>query len=283
MIKIQSLKIRANAKINLSLSVLGRREDGYHELDTVMQSISLYDTVYIEKSDKITVECGEFGGEDNIAFKTAKTFFKASGINAGAEIKIEKHIPSAAGMGGGSADAAAVLCGLDRLYKTEFPYEKLLNIAVGLGADVPFLIRGGTARAKGIGELLEPLKPIGGCYFLIAKGENKPSTGEMFRRLDSAKYNRPDINKTIFALNSGDLSSVLASMDNSFAALWQESRVKAELLKSKADAVSLSGSGPAWFAVYRDKERAVAAEKALKELKIPCFFCTPENKSLIFE
>lgn len=280
---MQSLKIRANAKINLSLSVLGKREDGYHELDTVMQSISLNDTVYIEKSDKITVECGEFGGEDNIAFKAAEAFFKASGINAGVKIKIEKRIPSAAGMGGGSADAAAVLVGLDKLYEAELSYERLLSVAVKLGADVPFLIRGGTARAKGIGELLEPVKPLCDCYFLIAKGENKPSTGEMFRRLDSAKYNKPDIEKTVSALNSGDVSVVFSSLDNSFAALWQESHVKAELLKTDADGVSLSGSGPAWFAVYRDKEKAVAAEKALKALSIPVFICDPQNKSLIFE
>ena len=280
---MQNLKIKANAKVNLSLSVLGKREDGYHELDTVMQSISLYDTVYIEKSDKIAVECGEFGGEDNIAFKTAAAFFKASGINAGADIKIEKRIPSAAGMGGGSADAAAVLVGLDKLYEAKLSYEKLLKIAVKLGADVPFLIRGGTARAKGIGEILEPIKPIGGCYFLIAKGENKPSTGEMFRLLDSADYNKPDIEKTATAINSQDMVSLLASMDNSFAALWRESRIKAELLKTDADAVSLSGSGPAWFAVYLDKNRAVAAEKALKALEIPAFLCEPENKSLIFE
>ena len=280
---MQSLKIKANAKVILSLSVLGKREDGYHELDTVMQSISLYDTVYIEKSDKIAVECGEFGGEDNIAFKTAAAFFKASGINAGADIKIEKRIPSAAGMGGGSADAAAVLVGLDKLYEAKLSYEKLLKIAVKLGADVPFLIRGGTARAKGIGEILEPIKPIGGCYFLIAKGESKPSTGEMFRLLDSADYNKPDIEKTATAINSQDMVSLLASMDNSFAALWRESRIKAELLKTDADAVSLSGSGPAWFAVYLDKNRAVAAEKALKALNIPAFLCEPENKSLIFE
>ena len=280
---MQSLRIKANAKINLALSVLGKRNDGYHELDTVMQSISLYDTVYIDKSDKITVECGEFGGEDNIAFKTAKAFFKASGINAGANIKIEKRIPSAAGMGGGSADAAAVLVGLNKLYEAELSYEKLLNIALGLGADVPFLIRGGTARAKGIGEILEPLKPIGGCYFLIAKGENKPSTGQMFSLLDTAEYNKPNIEDTVSALNSGNLSAVFSSMDNSFAALWQESPIKSKLLKTKADAVSLSGSGPAWFAVYLDKDRAEAAEESLKELKIPCFLCEPQDKSLIFE
>lgn len=280
---MQSLKIKANAKINLSLSVLGKRNDGYHELDTVMQSISLYDTVYIDKSDKITVECGEFGGEDNIAFKAAAAFFKASGINAGANIKIEKRIPSAAGMGGGSADAAAVLVGLNKLYGSEFSYKKLLNIAVGLGADVPFLICGGTARAKGIGEILEPLKPIGGCYFLIAKGENKPSTGQMFSLLDTAEYNKPNIEDTVSAINSGNLSAVFSSMDNSFAVLWQESPIKSELLKTKADAVSLSGSGPAWFAVYRDKERATAAEKAMKELDISAFLCEPQEKSLIFE
>lgn len=280
---MQSLKIKANAKINLSLSVLGKRADGYHELDTVMQSVSLNDAVYIEKSDKITVECGEFGGEDNIAFKTARAFFAESGIKAGAAIRIEKRIPSAAGLGGGSADAAAVLCGLDRLYETKFSYKKLLNIAVKLGADVPFLIRGGTARARGIGEVLEPLSPLCGCYFLIAKGEDKLSTGEMFSRLDSAQYDKPDIDRTVFALNSGDLSAVLSSMDNSFSELWRESRVKDELLKTKVDAVSLSGSGPAWFAVYLDKDRAEAAEKTLKALNIPVFMCEPQEKSIIFE
>ena len=171
----------------------------------------------------------------------------------------------------------------DKLYEAKLSYEKLLKIAVKLGADVPFLIRGGTARAKGIGEILEPIKPIGGCYFLIAKGESKPSTGEMFRLLDSADYNKPDIEKTATAIKSQDMVSLLASMDNSFAALWRESRIKAELLKTDADAVSLSGSGPAWFAVYLDKNRAVAAEKALKALNIPAFLCEPENKSLIFE
>ena len=280
---MQSLKIKANAKINLSLSVLGKRDDGYHELDTVMQSVSLNDAVYIEKSDKITVKCGEFGGEDNIAFKTARAFFAESGIKAGAAIRIEKRIPSAAGLGGGSADAAAVLCGLDRLYETKFSYKKLLNIAVKLGADVPFLIRGGTARARGIGEVLEPLSPLCGCYFLIAKGEDKLSTGEMFSRLDSAQYDKPDIDRTVFALNSGDLSAVLSSMDNSFSELWRESRVKDELLKTKADAVSLSGSGPAWFAVYLDKDRAETAEKTLKALNIPVFICEPQEKSIIFE
>ena len=280
---MQSLKIKANAKINLSLSVLGKRADGYHELDTVMQSVSLNDAVYIEKSDKITVKCGEFGGEDNIAFKTARAFFAESGIKAGAAIRIEKRIPSAAGLGGGSADAAAVLCGLDRLYETKFSYKKLLNIAVKLGADVPFLIRGGTARARGIGEVLEPLSPLSGCYFLIAKGEDKPSTGEMFSRLDLAVYDKPDIDRTVFALNSGDLSAVLSSMDNSFSELWRESRVKDELLKTKADAVSLSGSGPAWFAVYFDKDRAEAAEKTLKALNIPVFMCEPQEKSIMFE
>ena len=280
---MQSLKIKANAKINLSLSVLGKRDDGYHELDTVMQSVSLNDAVYIEKSDKLTVKCGEFGGEDNIAFKTARAFFAESGIKAGAAIRIEKRIPSAAGLGGGSADAAAVLCGLDRLYETKFSYKKLLNIAVKLGADVPFLIRGGTARARGIGEVLEPLSPLCGCYFLIAKGEDKLSTGEMFSRLDSAQYDKPDIDRTVFALNSGDLSAVLSSMDNSFSELWRESRVKDELLKTKADAVSLSGSGPAWFAVYLDKDRAETAEKTLKALNIPVFICEPQEKSIIFE
>ena len=176
-----------------------------------------------------------------------------------------------------------MLVGLDRLYGTGLSYERLLKIAVRLGADVPFLIRGGTARAKGIGELLEPLKPLENCFIVIAKGEDKPSTGEMFRRLDSAEYEKPDIDKTAAALNSGDFSAVLSSLGNSFAALWQQSEVKKQLLKTGADAVSLSGSGPAGFAGYRDKESATAAQNALKALNISAFICEPQDKSLIFE
>ena len=139
---MNSLEIKAAAKINLSLSVTGIRGDGYHNIDTVMQSVSLYDTLTVSRADKITVECGEMSGERNIAFKAAKLFFEHTGICGGAFIKIEKNIPDGAGLGGGSADAAAVLAGLDRIYNTGLSYETLSGLAARLGADVPFMLRG---------------------------------------------------------------------------------------------------------------------------------------------
>lgn len=280
---MSGLKVTANAKINLSLSVMGRREDGYHNLDTVMQSVSLNDILYIKKSGSISVECQNFGGKDNIAFKAVELFFKESGISGGAEIKIEKRAPSAAGLGGGSADAAAVLVGLDRLYGTDFSYERLCGMAKRLGADVPFLIRGGTQRAEGIGEALTPLKNLSGCYFLIAKSENKISTAEMFKRLDSDFYPKPDIQNTVNAINDGDYYKMTASLGNSFSVIWEGSRIKSLLHETKADGVSLSGSGPAWFAVYRDRNTALTAENTLKKRNIECYLCEPCEKSLIIE
>lgn len=280
---MSGLKLTANAKINLSLSVMGRREDGYHNLDTVMQSVSLNDVLYIKKSGGISVECQSFSGKDNIAFKAAELFFRESGINGGAQIILEKHAPSAAGLGGGSADAAAVLAGLNRLYNTDFSYERLCGMAKSLGADVPFLIRGGTQRAEGIGEILTPLKNLSGCYFLIAKTERKTSTAEMFKKLDYVSYPKPDIKKTVNAINSGDYYKMTASLGNSFSVIWEGSPIKNMLRETKADSVSLSGSGPAWFAVYKDENTAQAAENTLKKRNIECYLCAPCEKSITIE
>ncbi len=279
-LKSKTVKIKANAKINLSLSVLGKRDDGYHEMDTVMQSISLYDNVTIKKAKGITVKCGAMSGEDNIAFKAASLFFKETGISGGAEIKIKKNIPPAAGLGGGSSDAAAVLVGLDILYNTDLSYEKLLELAVTLGADVPFLVKGGTARARGIGEKLEPLKDFKNCYILIAKADNKPSTGEMFKRLDSIDYIKPDIKKTVTAINNEDNNALLSTLENSFYSLWQNTELEERLIKTGADAVALSGSGPSFFAVFFEKSKAKKAENQLNQEGITCFLCEPIQKAL---
>ena len=280
---MKKLKIRANAKINLSLSVIGKREDGYHELDTVMQSISLYDNVYITESDGLSVSCGALSGEDNIAYKAAKLFFKETKIESGADIEIVKSIPEAAGLGGGSADAAAVLVGLDKLYNATLSYEKLISMAVSLGADVPFLIKGGTRRARGIGEILEPMADFKNCYFIIAKGDKKPSTGEMFSRLDGMDYKKPDIDKTVNAVNQNNFGEAVSSFENSFSCLWEESHVKEMLRATNPVAVSLSGSGPAYFAVYSDKDTAESALDTLKSQNITAFLAEPTDKSVIFE
>ena len=278
---MEKIKITACAKINLSLSVLGKREDGYHELDTVMQSVDLSDTVYIEKCRGIITDCKGISAEENIAARAARLFCEKTGAE-GCKIKIEKRIPAAAGLGGGSADAAAVLAGLNRLYKTGISKTELCEIAVKIGADVPFLIAGGTARARGIGEKLTPLMPLKDCWFLLAKAEEKPSTAEMFSRLDSTDYIKPDIEKTVNAVNCGDLNGVLENLGNSFEILWSKSALK-EMLSSTHPACSLSGSGPARFAVYGDLNAALRARDKLSAKGVFCEICKPLNKSLIFE
>lgn len=279
---MEQIKITACAKINLSLSVLGKREDGYHELDTVMQSVDLSDTVYIEKCRGIITDCKSISAEENIAARAARLFCEKTGAE-GCKIKIEKRIPAAAGLGGGSADAAAVLAGLNRLYKTGISKTELCEIAVKIGADVPFLIAGGTARARGIGEKLTPLMPLKDCWFLLAKAEEKPSTAEMFSRLDSTDYIKPDIEKTVNAVNCGDLNGVLENLGNSFEILWSKSPLKEMLSSTHPAACSLSGSGPARFAVYGDLNAALRARDKLSAKGIFCEICKPLNKSLIFE
>ncbi|MBQ1183634.1 MAG: 4-(cytidine 5'-diphospho)-2-C-methyl-D-erythritol kinase, partial [Clostridia bacterium] len=165
------MKIKAFAKVNLSLDVTGKRADGYHTLCSVFQSVSLCDIVEIEKSDSISVKCSDtsLNGEDNLCNTAAVKFFQAAGILGGADIFIEKHIPLAAGLGGGSADAGAVLKGLNELYGNPLSEKKLLEIALSLGADVPFCMVGGTKLCEGIGEIMTELSPLPECYIVIAK------------------------------------------------------------------------------------------------------------------
>jgi len=279
------IKMKANAKINLSLSITGKRKDGYHLIDTVMQSVDLYDTVTVKRDNIITVKCGKTGleGENNIAFKAAELFFEKVGINSGAEILIEKNIPAAAGLGGGSADAAAVLLALNKLYGTGLSYEALCEIALKLGADVPFFIKGGTQRAQGIGEILTKLNVFNkGCFILVKQGD-KPSTGEMYRRLDSEEHPKPAVEKTISAINNNDIKAIAQSFDNSFAAVNESFLLKDYMLENSALAVSLSGSGPTHFAFFRDYEAAKRVYDRLKQQKTECYIARPIEKAIIFE
>ena len=277
------MKLRANAKINFSLSICGKREDGYHLIDTVMHSINLYDTVIIEKAEEIFVACGDMPQEENIAYKAARLFFETVSIKGGCKIEIQKQIPLSAGLGGGSADAAAVLLGLDKLYNTKSSYETLCGIAVKLGADVPFFVRGGCMRSEGIGEILTPCTPLKKGYILLAKADLKPSTGEMYRRLDDKETVLADTKSVLKAIEENDLTKLSKNLYNAFETVWPESTVKAELLKTNASMVALTGSGPTWFAVYDDEAKRNAAKEKLKIKNIPCWECKPCDRAIIFE
>ena len=156
---MQPIELQAHAKINLTLEVLGKRPDGYHEIASVIQTIGLYDTLTLELADELTLECDTPGlsTDDNLVLKAATILRKAAGVSQGARIKLQKSIPVSAGLGGGSSDAAAALIGLNRLWKTALSDDALHGIAAGLGSDVPFFLRGGTAMVHGRGELIRPL------------------------------------------------------------------------------------------------------------------------------
>lgn len=277
------MKIKANAKINFSLSICGKRDDGYHLIDTVMHSVGLYDTIFIEKADNISVICGDMPQEDNIAFKAANLFFKKTGICGGCDIKIVKNIPLSAGLGGGSANAAAVLVALNKIYNAGLSYEDLCDLAVKLGADVPFFIKGGCMRSEGIGEILTHKKPLEKGYILLAKAETKPSTAEMYKQLDCRDIVLADNDKVLLAISENNLEELSKNLSNSFQVLWENSFVKCELLKTNAKAVALTGSGPTWFGIYETFEDAKSAERALKEKNIPVWVCAPTQSSLEFE
>ncbi len=252
------MKLIANAKINFTLDIKGKREDGYHLLDSVMQSVSLSDTVTLEKSDNITVSCsdGEISGESNIAFKAAKTFFDFTKISGGVDIYIEKNIPKAAGLGGGSADAAAVIVGLDKLYKTNLSIENLCKIGLKVGADVPFCIVGATARVKGIGEVLEPLPKFPQRYLVIVKNGEKLSTKAMYESIDSKSEISCYTDKFIENHLNGQADEALKNCGNAFEAVCKTDNIRKLSLKYNPLCVGLSGSGPSVYVAFENKEDA---------------------------
>ncbi len=272
------ISLKAFAKVNLSLYITGVRSDGYHLLDTVMQTLSLYDTVEVSEDvdGKITVACDnlKISGEENICHKAATLFFNESKVKGGAFINIVKRIPLAAGLGGGSADAAATLNGLNRLYGNPLSSEKLEEIALKLGADVPFCLKGGTARVKGIGEEITRFENNLPLNVLLIKEGEKPSTGQMYKELDNALG---EIKVSAFcgeitkAIKKGDYNSFINNLHNDFSLVWDINNIVADLKQNGADGVCLSGSGPTVMGFFKTKEAVESAYNALKDKYLSIF------------
>ena len=279
------MKIKANAKINFGLQVCGKREDGYHLIDTVMHSVSLFDLIEIEKADEISVICsnGDIEEKDNIAYKAAELFFRSTGISSGAKIEIKKNIPTCAGMGGGSADAAAVLVGLNRLYATDLSDQRLCEMAVTLGADVPFFIKGGCQRAEGIGEVLTPHTPLEKGYIVLAKADKKPSTAEMYRIIDSNEQVNVNTEEILECIKANDLKGLSENLCNAFETAWEGSALKEKMSAFSPLTVSLTGSGPTWFALYKDFDSANKLFEKLQKENIECYIATPTKTALEIE
>ena len=265
---MKSLRIKAAAKLNFSLDILGIRPDGYHEMDMVMQTIDLFDDVELSKAGTISVfSNGSPDGPENLAWKAAEAFFRAAKCSGGARIRLTKRIPAQAGMAGGSADAAAVLIGLNALYDARLSPEALRDAGLSVGADVPYCLIGGTARVRGIGEIVEPMSPFLSGYLVVAKPATGISTAEAFRRFDRAENLRhPDIAALLSVMEKGQLDALSLFMENVLEQSEQNETVETlrqELLKNGALAALMTGSGSAVFGLFSEKEAASRCAVAL--------------------
>lgn len=270
---MDSLVLNAKAKINLYLDVTGKRADGYHLLETVMHTVSLCDTVTLTKtgSSGIEISCSDPlipCNEKNIAYKCAAAFFDKTGISSrGVSIDIIKRIPSQAGMGGGSADGAAVLTGLNRLFETGLSESELLSIGARIGADIPFCIKGGCGYCTGIGEVIEPLPAICGCV-LIGKGQAGISTAEAFGKIDSlgSGIGISGI-KQIFG-NVSSLTDIAPYCRNIFddvTSLEEVTDIKRIMTENGAVCSAMTGSGSAVFGLFVSENVASKAQEVLKQ------------------
>ena len=282
------MEISANAKINLTLDILRRREDGYHDLQMVMQSVSL--------ADELTVTPARGGagtavsdlhflptGGKNLAQMAAAAFRQAVGAGGEVDVSIRKHVPVCAGLAGGSADAAAVLHAMNRLTGAGLSPVELAKIGERVGSDVPFCVLGGAALAQGRGELLTPLAPLPPGQSFISKPPFSSSTPQLFARVNVRKIvRRPDTAGVTAALAAGDLAGVARRMYNVFEDVLQPRRlaeineIKSALIDCGALGASMSGSGPSVFGLFEDGARAQDACSRLRESYRDVFLCAPQ-------
>jgi len=266
------MKEIANAKINLTLNIVEKRPDGYHNVDMIMQTLDFGDVVTVERIFS-SIELSGTGklayDETNLAYKAARLFYDVTGIRGGCRIYIEKNIPMCAGMAGGSADAAAVLRALNSLYGKPLGKKTLVRISARLGADVPYCILKGTARAQGIGDVITPLKPFGKVKVLVVKPNASVSTPKAYATLRYDIMAHPDTELACTYINEGKRHMVYPVMGNSFEASVFEQYPEIALVKNRlcelgADGALMSGSGSTVFGIFED---ASVAEKAYNEFK----------------
>ena len=266
------MEIQARAKINWTLDVVGRRPDGYHLLDMLMQPLSLHDTLQINPAEELSLSIegtdSLSAGEDNLILRAAKALREAAGISAGAAIHLTKRIPMGAGLGGGSADAAAALKGLNELWGIGYDLEKLCEIGVKLGADVPFCLHDSSRRTRGIGEILLPIQS---CVFplVLVQPCEALSTREVFAAYHQASITPPDTERAMRALAAGDLAALKAAAGNvlesaSITLRPQIQEARQALYRAGAAFAQMTGSGSVVFGAFDTDEAADRAFEALK-------------------
>ncbi len=277
------MEINAYAKINLGLDVLGKRENGYHDLNMVMQSIELHDVIRLEpmpqtfgssEEGEISLSCNirELPcDEKNLAYRAARMLFSEFSITDHLAIDIEKHIPLAAGLAGGSSDAAAVLQGVNEFFGLGLTEEELMDRGLKLGADVPFCILGGTAAAEGIGEILTPMMTLEGLSVVLAKPDISVSTAEVYHDLDDITIRvHPDLEQLKAAIEMEDIGCIPEFIGNVLEEVTipkhpEVGKIKELMMKNGAAGALMSGSGPSVYGLFVDEATALRAYEAMKE------------------
>lgn len=281
------ITVKAPAKINLSLDVLGKRPDGYHEISTVMQAVSLYDTVTVTDNDsgEVTVFCGYEGvpnDESNIAVRAALRFFDYCKMpKKGVHIEIDKQIPTQAGLAGGSSDGAAVIFALNQLFSAHLNPADMNAIAERVGADVPFCVQGGTKLCTGIGATLKKLPSLSCSDIVICKPDAvSVSTAEAYKKVDALAPHPCYTDEMVKAIYSRDMFMITSTIFNDFELALQipeVNEIKSIMLKNKAKGAGMSGSGSAVFAVFTSSNKAQKCCDELKEKYPQTFLCKPVN------
>ena len=277
---MEKIELKAYGKINLGLDVIRKRPDGYHDLDMIMQMVDVYDDIVITKNKTGKIELKTdtevlSNGKDNLAYMAAKMLMDEFDIKEGLTMNLEKFIPVAAGMAGGSSDAAAAFVGVNRLFGLGLSEEELMKRAVKVGADVPYCVMRGTALAEGIGEKLTRLPRVPYCYVLVGKPGVNVSTKTAYEnlKLDDPAVVHPDIDGMVTAVRNGDLDGMISRMGNVFEPgiiskypVIQE--IKDLMESNGARKAMMSGSGPTVFGIFDDKEKMDRAAAVLRESRL---------------
>ena len=273
---MESIRLKARAQINLGLDVIGRRENGYHDVRMVMQTVGLYDRIIMtripEEEIRIKTNIGFLPvNENNLVYKAIMLMKSKYKLDGGIEVDLNKFIPVAAGMAGGSSDAASALFGMNRLYELNLPMGELMNIGVEIGADVPYCIMRGTALAEGIGEKLTRLPDMPFCHILIAKPPVNVSTKLVYENLDSTQIkSHPDIDGIIEAIKLKDVALVASRMGNVLESVTVPlypviDSIKRDMIEHGAINAMMSGSGPTVFGIFPDEQSMIACQQFLRQ------------------
>ena len=281
------MKVKAAAKINLMLDILKRLDNGYHSLFMIMQSVDLYDTIDVYKNDlnQIVINCDNDKvpcNEKNIVYKCANAFFDALSIDdRGVTIEIKKSIPMAAGIAGGSADGAATLYCLNKIYNTNLSERELCQIGEKIGADIPFSLTGGTSIALGTGTIIAPVKDLPECFIVLCKPDQDVSTPEAYAQFDAlTRVRHLDRISMIDAVSSGDYEKICSLCGNVFEQAIEVPKrphIKGIMRKSGADACVMSGSGPTVYGIFSNKQQAEDAYNKLVKKYDQVYLCKPVN------